>query len=119
MDGVMARDKDRFRGDHQDRRRLHTSKVREREEREEIRKVKFMAQPEKQHVPPAWQQHELIKKLRSDLIDASTRIDALEADAAAREHKSSQPDWTARLLGMFAVLLSAAAVGLWFVAVRN
>jgi hypothetical protein len=108
----MVRDRDKHRGGHTDRRRLHTSKVREREEREEIRKVKFMAQPEKQHVPPAWQQHELIKRLRADLIDASTRIDALEADAAAREHKSSQPDWTARLLGAWAGLVASAVAAL-------
>lgn len=32
--------------------------------------------------------------------------------------KRSRGDWAARIIALFAVLLSAAAAGLWFIAVR-
>jgi hypothetical protein len=108
----MARDRDQHKGGHKgvhkDRRRLHTSKVREREEREEIRKVKFMAQPEKQYTPPTWSLHEQVQKLERELDTAAGEVDLLKAAILAKE--PAKVDWPARLLAMFATLLAAALV---------
>ena len=115
---VRARNKDQHRSGQKDRRRrLETRRAKEREEMEKLREVKFMAPKEKpQTMPAPWQIQKIKDELRAEFDD---KLAAAMAQREVDHDGNSSVDWKARLLGLFAVFLSAAAAGLWFLAVRH
>jgi hypothetical protein len=109
----MARNKDRFRGGHQDRRRLHVRKVREREEQQELenfRRTAIMAQNKTDPLPKEWQIREMRQNIEASIKDEfEKRIANLETGVAMRK---AGPDYAARILAAWAALLSSALVGI-------
>ena len=107
----MAKERDRHAASRRDKRRIR-NQARERDEMEKLKEVKFMAQT-KPPMPSAWHATQLKNDIIAVVHDKyEDRIAALEAEAASRR---AQPDYTARMLAVWAVLLTSAwsALLLW------